>query len=239
VRNDRAGVVVSIPIPVPDSTESQIVRAELKIRTTGFPALLVHSATHDNFLSTIEGKRASSYCNVDFYWNGAGRDGDQVRPGGYRIELLLDYAAKSQNDIEASTVVMLYDGAARSPVGECGTGAELAIVPMLAIGLTSSIRRRRRKKSSVNRPRYCGHTEYQHYLCGRRCDYGAVSRKRYDREFTLEAVRLADKPDAVDRRVEQDLGLYQGAIRHWREELEADPKHAFVGTGLDAVDPVH
>jgi transposase len=60
---------------------------------------------------------------------------------------------------------------------------------------------------------------------------GAVSRKWYDREFKLEAVRMADKPDAVDRRVDQDLGLYQGAIRHWRQELEADPKHAFVGTG--------
>jgi transposase len=60
---------------------------------------------------------------------------------------------------------------------------------------------------------------------------GASSRKLYDREFKLEAVRLADKPDAVDRRIEKDLGLYQGAIRHWREELKADPEHAFVGTG--------
>lgn len=59
----------------------------------------------------------------------------------------------------------------------------------------------------------------------------ARRRKEYDREFKLEAVRLADKPDAVARRVEQDLGLYQGAIRHWREELKADPDHAFPGTG--------
>jgi len=60
---------------------------------------------------------------------------------------------------------------------------------------------------------------------------GAVNRKKYDREFKLEAIRLADRPGAVARRVERDLGLYQGAIRHWHEELKADTDHAFVGTG--------
>jgi transposase len=60
---------------------------------------------------------------------------------------------------------------------------------------------------------------------------GASRRKQYDREFKLEAVRLADKPGGVDRRVERDLGLYQGAIRHWRDELKVDPGHAFPGTG--------
>lgn len=60
---------------------------------------------------------------------------------------------------------------------------------------------------------------------------GASRRKRYDREFKLEAVRLADKPGGVDRRVERDLGLYQGAIRHWRDELGADAAQAFPGSG--------
>ena len=60
---------------------------------------------------------------------------------------------------------------------------------------------------------------------------GSTRRKEYDREFKLETVRLADKPGAVDRRVERELGLYQGAIRHWREELKADGDHAFPGRG--------
>jgi transposase len=59
----------------------------------------------------------------------------------------------------------------------------------------------------------------------------AATRKKFDREFKLEAIRLADKAGAVAHRVERDLGLYHGAIRHWRDELEADPQHAFPGKG--------
>ncbi len=56
-------------------------------------------------------------------------------------------------------------------------------------------------------------------------------RKKYDETFKREAVRLADSSGKNDRTVEKELGLYQGAIRHWREELNADPNHAFPGTG--------
>jgi transposase len=31
--------------------------------------------------------------------------------------------------------------------------------------------------------------------------------------------------------MEKELGLYQGALRHWREEVKADPANAFPGTG--------
>jgi transposase len=57
------------------------------------------------------------------------------------------------------------------------------------------------------------------------------SRKEYDGAFKREAVRLASEPGVRDRAVEKDLGLYQGAIRHWRSELEADPQQAFPGVG--------
>ena len=56
-------------------------------------------------------------------------------------------------------------------------------------------------------------------------------RKKYDGTFKREAVRLADTSGKKDRVVERELGLYQGAIRHWREELQADTEHAFPGTG--------
>ena len=45
--------------------------------------------------------------------------------------------------------------------------------------------------------------------------------KRYDSEFKRESVRLADTSGKTDRQIERDLGLYQGAIRRWRDELEA------------------
>ena len=56
-------------------------------------------------------------------------------------------------------------------------------------------------------------------------------KKRYDSEFKREAVRIANESETTDRQVERDLGLYQGAIRHWRVELKADPEAAFPGTG--------
>jgi len=58
-----------------------------------------------------------------------------------------------------------------------------------------------------------------------------TERKKYDGAFRREAVRLADQGDRTDRAVERDLGLYQGAIRHWRDELGKDPQGAFPGTG--------
>jgi transposase len=57
------------------------------------------------------------------------------------------------------------------------------------------------------------------------------TRKKYDGTFKRESVRLADSSGKNDRTIEKELGLYQGALRHWREELNADPNHAFPGTG--------
>jgi transposase-like protein len=56
-------------------------------------------------------------------------------------------------------------------------------------------------------------------------------RKKYDSSFKREAVRLADESGKRDRKIERELGIYQGAIRHWRNELEEDKIHAFPGTG--------
>lgn len=56
-------------------------------------------------------------------------------------------------------------------------------------------------------------------------------KRTYDPEFKREAVRRADSEEVRDRDVERDLGLYQGAIRTWRRELEADSESAFPGTG--------
>ena len=53
--------------------------------------------------------------------------------------------------------------------------------------------------------------------------------KRYDAEFKRESVRPADTSGKTDRQIERDLGLYQGAIRCCRDELEADPIDAFPG----------
>ena len=49
-----------------------------------------------------------------------------------------------------------------------------------------------------------------------------------------DRVELADDLRAAhanDRTVEKELGLCQGALRHWRKELQKDPENAFPGTG--------
>jgi len=59
----------------------------------------------------------------------------------------------------------------------------------------------------------------------------STSRKKYDDAFKREAVQLLATSGKKQTILERELGLYQGALRHWREELEADPRHAFPGTG--------
>jgi transposase len=57
------------------------------------------------------------------------------------------------------------------------------------------------------------------------------SKKKYDGSFKREAVRMADESEKCDRQIERELGLYQGALRTWRNELAKDNIHAFPGTG--------
>jgi transposase len=58
-----------------------------------------------------------------------------------------------------------------------------------------------------------------------------TKRKIYDPEFKRQAVGLADSADRPVTAIERELGLYQGAIRHWRQELEEDQTNAFPGKG--------
>jgi transposase len=59
----------------------------------------------------------------------------------------------------------------------------------------------------------------------------STKRKSYNRDFKQQTVALADKSDRSDSVIEKEMGLYQGAIGHWRKELKADPAHAFPGKG--------
>lgn len=54
--------------------------------------------------------------------------------------------------------------------------------------------------------------------------------QRYEPEFKRHAVELADQ-NGIDSHIEQDLGLYQGAIRTWRKELLKHEGDSFPGSG--------
>ena len=56
-------------------------------------------------------------------------------------------------------------------------------------------------------------------------------RRRYDSDFKLEALRLADDPDKSNAQVERDLGLFGGAIKDWRKQLRSHGNDAFPGSG--------
>ena len=55
--------------------------------------------------------------------------------------------------------------------------------------------------------------------------------KRYDKEFKIEAVRLASEPGNTQAEIERDLGIGKGIISRWKRELQNDGEHAFPGKG--------
>ena len=55
--------------------------------------------------------------------------------------------------------------------------------------------------------------------------------KKYDREFKIEAVRLATEPGNTAAKVERDLGIGQGLISRWKRQLRQDGDDAFPGKG--------
>ena len=56
-------------------------------------------------------------------------------------------------------------------------------------------------------------------------------RKRYDNEFRREAIRISSQPDVTCGQIEQELGLYQGAISRWKREMKEKKDSAFPGNG--------
>ena len=55
--------------------------------------------------------------------------------------------------------------------------------------------------------------------------------KHYDREFKIEAVRLASEPGNTQAGIERDLGIGKGVICRWKRELQRDTESAFPGKG--------
>ena len=55
--------------------------------------------------------------------------------------------------------------------------------------------------------------------------------KRFDKEFKIEAVRLASEPGNTQSKIERDLGISQGIISRWKRELRKDGNQAFPGKG--------
>lgn len=56
-------------------------------------------------------------------------------------------------------------------------------------------------------------------------------RKRYSREFKLEAVRLITEKGYSIAEASRNLGVEYSVLRRWKKQLADDPHNAFPGKG--------
>jgi len=56
-------------------------------------------------------------------------------------------------------------------------------------------------------------------------------KRKYDKEFKIEAVRLAAKGHRSTAEVARDLGIHPNLIYNWKERLAKDKDQAFPGQG--------
>ena len=59
----------------------------------------------------------------------------------------------------------------------------------------------------------------------------ATQRRRFSREFKVEAVRLVVERGVSAAQAARDLGIHINVLRTWVREQRADPTHAFPGNG--------
>ena len=58
-----------------------------------------------------------------------------------------------------------------------------------------------------------------------------MRRRKFSREFKLEAVRLIKDRGVAVAQAARDLDVHENVLRKWVRELAGDPQHAFPGHG--------
>ena len=58
-----------------------------------------------------------------------------------------------------------------------------------------------------------------------------MERRKFSREFKLEAVNLVRERGVSIAQTARDLDVHYNLLRSWVKELGADPQHAFPGLG--------
>src|SRR5665811_1862512 len=59
----------------------------------------------------------------------------------------------------------------------------------------------------------------------------AGNRRKFSREFKIEAVRMSNEGIQSINGVARDLGIHASLLGRWRRQLAADSNHAFPGKG--------
>ena len=63
-----------------------------------------------------------------------------------------------------------------------------------------------------------------------------MTRRRFSREFKLEAVRLVRDQNLSIAQAARDLDLHENVLRKWVKDFKDDPAHAFPGHGQQKPD---
>jgi transposase len=58
-----------------------------------------------------------------------------------------------------------------------------------------------------------------------------MQRRKFTREFKIEAVRLIRERGVSVAQASVDLGVHQSQLRDWAKQFAEDPQHAFPGNG--------
>lgn len=58
-----------------------------------------------------------------------------------------------------------------------------------------------------------------------------MTRRRFSREFKLEAVRLVHEQNLTVAQAARDLDIHENVLRKWVKDYREDPAHAFPGHG--------
>jgi transposase len=58
-----------------------------------------------------------------------------------------------------------------------------------------------------------------------------MERRKFTREFKVEAVRLIRERGVSYTKASQDLGVHQSQLRDWVKKFAEDPQHSFPGHG--------
>jgi transposase len=58
-----------------------------------------------------------------------------------------------------------------------------------------------------------------------------MQRRKFSREFKIEAVRLVRERGVSVAQASRDIAVHENVVRKWVKELRVDPKQAFPGNG--------
>ena len=58
-----------------------------------------------------------------------------------------------------------------------------------------------------------------------------MQRRKFSREFKIEAVRLVRERGVSVAEASRDIAVHENVVRKWVKELGVDPKQAFPGNG--------